>query len=158
MLAAIREDGQPVETDWPYLAQIPADAAKWQPPASIGPLFRRAGKSSGDTIETIITSLRHYQPVLTLLRLSQSFFAVGADGVVDPAPGEVPDFHCRHAVVAVGFGEVGMQRAVLVRNSWGLGWGLSGYAWLTENFVQPRVFGLAFLKEDLSVSPNPRST
>ena len=51
MLAVIREDGQPVETDWPYLAQIPTDANKWQPPASIGPLFRRAGDSGGNTID-----------------------------------------------------------------------------------------------------------
>ena len=70
----------------------------------------------------------------------------------------MPDFHCRHAVIAVGFGEVGMQRAILIRNSWGPGWGLGGYAWLTENYVQPRVFGLAFLKEDLSVSCNSFST
>jgi co-chaperonin GroES (HSP10) len=88
----------------------------------------------------------------TLLRLSRSFDWVQADGVVDAGPGEQPEYLRRHAVIAVGHGEIKGQRAVLVRNSWGDSWGDGGYGWLTEKFLLPRVFRLAILKEDLSVS------
>jgi C1A family cysteine protease len=91
---------------------------------------------------------------LTLLRLSTSFDWVKTDGVVDPGPNEKPDLFRRHAVISVGHGEINGQRAVLIRNSWGDGWGASGYGWLTEKFLLPRVFRLGILKEDLSVSPH----
>ena len=31
--AALEHDGQPVETEWPYLQPLPADLKKWKPPA-----------------------------------------------------------------------------------------------------------------------------
>jgi hypothetical protein len=153
ILEALRDDGQPHETGWGYLTQLPTDLTQWQPPAGIAPLFRRAGEAGKDTLDAIIDELTHGRPVLTLLRLSRSFDWVKADGVVDPGPGEQPEYLRRHAVIAVGHGEISRQRAVLIRNSWGDGWGAGGYGWLTENFLLPRVFRLAILKEDLSVSP-----
>jgi hypothetical protein len=152
MLDALRHDGQPHEAGWPYLAQLPADTAQWQPPTGVTPLFRRAGEVGKNAVDTIITEVGRGRPVLTLLRLSRSFDWVRADGVVDEGANEKPDLFRRHAVVSVGHGEVSGQRAVLVRNSWGDGWGASGYGWLTEKFLLPRVFQLAVLKEDLSVS------
>jgi len=44
-----------------------------------------------------------------------------------------------HANVAVGYDDNltinGDQGALLVRNSWGTGWGLGGYAWLSYRYV-----------------------
>jgi C1A family cysteine protease len=44
-----------------------------------------------------------------------------------------------HANVAVGYDDTinigGQQGALLVRNSWGTGWGLQGYAWLSYKYV-----------------------
>jgi len=44
-----------------------------------------------------------------------------------------------HANVAVGYDDNltinGDQGALLVRNSWGTGWGLDGYAWLSYRYV-----------------------
>jgi hypothetical protein len=93
MLAAIHQDGQPHESGWPYLAQLPADVAQWQPPAGVSPLFRRAGEAGGDTVDAIIAELDRGHPLLTLLSLSRSFYWVGPDGVVDQASGENPDEH-----------------------------------------------------------------
>jgi hypothetical protein len=126
---------------------------QWTPPAGVSPLFRRAGGAGGETVDAIFAELAKGRPVLILLRLSRSFDWVGSDGIVDQAVGEQPEYLRRHAVIAVGVGDIGGQRAVLVRNSWGNGWGNGGYGWLTERFLLPRVFRLAFLKEDLSVSP-----
>jgi hypothetical protein len=154
MLETLRHDGQPRETGWPYLVAVPTDLKQWQPPAGVAPLFRRAGDAGTNTIDAIVAELDHDRPVLLLTRLSRSFDWIGADHIVDPAPNEQPDVLRRHAVVAVGHGEAKGQRSILVRNSWGSGWGDGGHGWLTENFLAPRVFRIAILKEDLSVSGN----
>ncbi len=151
MLQAIREDGQPLETGWPYLTDTPADVATWSPPASATPVFRRASQSTAGDVNAIIAELNKSKPVITLMRLSASFFRVPADGVIDEAPGEKPDLSMRHAVIALGHGTRGADRVVLVRNSWGPRWGQQGYAWITEKFLSARIFSLAHLMEDLSV-------
>jgi hypothetical protein len=148
----MREEGQPLEAAWPYLVRVPTDLTTWLPPAHGSQLFRRAGEAGADTVDAIITELGAGRPTLTLLQLSASFDHIGRDGVVDQIGSEAPNPLRRHAVIAVGHGVFGAQRAVLVRNSWGAGWGLAGYGWLTESYLRPRVFRLAHLKEDLSVS------
>lgn len=152
MLGALRGDGQPDERGWPYLSRLPADLAHWTPPAGAAPLFRRAGEPAAYTVDAIIAQLDRGVPVLTLMRLSRSFYYAGPDGFIDQAPDESPDFHRRHAVIAVAHGIAGAERTVLIRNSWSDRWGTKGYGWLTEKFMQPRVYQLAILKEDLSVS------
>lgn len=87
-------------------------------------------------------------PVLVTLHLSRSFVcagrnASGPSGVVDPPDDEKPEPARKHAVVAIGHGSYRGRRAVLVRNSWGKGWGRDGQAWLTENFLAPRIRDLA---------------
>lgn len=152
MLQAVREDGQPAETAWPYLTDTPADVTTWLPPTGTTPVFRRAGHGTTGDVGAIIAELDKSRPVITLMRLSPSFFHAPADGVIDEAPGEKPDLNMRHAVIALGHGTRGADRVVLVRNSWGPRWGQQGYAWITEKFLSARIFSLAHLMEDLSVS------
>jgi hypothetical protein len=155
MLQAIREDGQPAETAWPYLIDTPADLSLWLPPSGASPVFRRAGRGTNGNVNAIITELDQSKPVIVLMRLSASFFRASADGIIDEAPGEKPDLHLRHAVIALGHGTRGSDRVVLVRNSWGPRWGLQGCAWITEKFLNARIFSLGHLMEDLSVSASP---
>lgn len=157
-LDALRHDGQPREEGWPYLDEPPVNAASWQPPAVVGEIHRRAGEERQNTVDEIVAMLDRGRPVLALLYLSASFDMAGHGGLVNPPAEERPDVARRHAVVAIGHGAHGAQRAVLVRNSWGLGWGMSGHAWLTENFLRPRMFGIAVLEEEAGVTPPAAST
>ena len=152
MLDALREDGQPEESGWPYLAATPAEAASWAPPAAVGPLFGRAGEKSGPSLDQLIRELEQGRPVIILLMLSRTFYGPNTHAVVDPASGEGPEPERRHAVIAVGYGTVDGQRAILIRNSWGPRWGEAGHAWLTERFLGPRLFAVATLMEEIDVS------
>jgi hypothetical protein len=152
MLDALREDGQPEESGWPYLPRTPIDPASWVPPLEVGALFGRDGKKSKPTLDQIIQELSQNRPMIILLTLSRSFFNPGPQAVIDPDVGETPEPERRHAIVAVGHGTIGAQRAVLIRNSWGLKWGDAGHGWLTERFITPRLFNAATLMEETDVS------
>lgn len=96
-------------------------------------------------MSNIIIEIALGRPVIVITKLSPAFYRPTVDGVVSLSPGEVPDTKLRHAVLAVGHGTVDGHRAVLVRNSWGLDWGVGGHAWLTETFLAPSILGAAKL-------------
>lgn len=150
MLDAVRLDGQPEEKGWPYRAVTP-DEATWNPPDEVGPLFYRLGENLIPACEHITRELDQRRPVILLMTLSRAFYNPNAQAVVHPAHGEMPEPARRHAVVGVGHGAVDGERAILVRNSWGLKWGRAGHAWLTESFVTPRLFAAALLLEEADV-------
>jgi hypothetical protein len=152
MLDALREDGQPEESGWPYLAATPTDTASWAPPAKVGPLFGRNSGTASISLDQITRELEQGRPLIILLTLSRAFYVPTAQAVVDPANGEIPEPQRRHAVIAVGHGHVDGQRAILSRNSWGLKWGDGGHAWLTERFLGTRLYAAAKLMEDVDVS------
>jgi hypothetical protein len=95
------------------------------------------------------------RPVIVLLLLSRAFYRPAAQAVIDPASDELPEPQRRHAVVAVGHGKVDGQRAVLIRNSWGMKWGDGGHGWLTEHFLSTRIFASATLMEQVDVFTDP---
>lgn len=152
MLDALRLDGQPAEIDWPYLDAVPLDFSEWVPPTDVGQCFRRDGAKGANLIPPIQATLDSGRPLLLLTMLSQSFYTLGKEGIVDPASDEKPDPALRHAIVAVGHGIIGGQTAILVRNSWGASWGANGHAWLTEKFLTPRLYATAMVTEDVDVS------
>lgn len=152
MLDALREDGQPEEGGWPYLASLPAMIANWVPPASIDAVYARNGQAETPDLDQIIPWLERDRPVIVLTMLSSSFYRPSPNAVVDPAPGEQPEPARRHAIIACGHGIIDGQRGLLIRNSWGSRWGHNGYAWLTEAFLSPRLYGAAILMENVHVS------
>ena len=103
-------------------------------------------------LEKIIEALDANLPVILLIHLSKDFFCVGMDALVDLSPSSQPDPQRRHAVVAIAYGEIRGQRAILVRNSWGSDWGYLGCAWLTEDFLKAGLFAMALLGDELNVS------
>ena len=135
--AALEYDGQPAESAWPYLSQLPTDLKQWKPPADAGPLFRRSSGDNGKAFDEVWDAVEGDQPVLVGMTISDAFYMPEADGVIDSD--EPPDLTRKHAVVIVATGENGTKRLLLARNSWGDTWGLSGYAWLMERYINPRI-------------------
>jgi hypothetical protein len=150
MLDAVRESGQPVEAGWPYLVTVPKD---WKPATNVGPIYRRHGNDAVGSVAEITRQLDDGRPVLVLMTLSGAFDIVDPSGVIDQRPGDQLNPHRRHAVVAVGHGLFASQKVVLIRNSWAEMWGERGYACLTEAYLEPRVFKIVVLTEDIDVSP-----
>ena len=150
-LEALRTSGQPEEVGWPYLPATPSANETWEPPNSIRELFFRKSRLSTPKVDGIIAELDQGRPVIILLMLSSSFFRPSGKGIVDEVPGELPEPQRRHAVVALGHGTIDGQRAVLIRNSWGASWGEYGNGWLTEQFLNPRIFAAAVLTEEVYV-------
>ncbi|AYV48966.1 peptidase C1 [Caulobacter flavus] len=151
IIEALAEDGQPLETVWPYLATLPEP---WAAPDFNDPVYHCIGAPAAPSWDHLVASLESGRLVLMLMMLSQGFFTPDAFGVVQLHSGP-PDPAIRHAVLAVGHGEVGGEPAVLVRNSWGNGWGVDGHAWLPRSYVAASLFGTALFKEKSDVSGDP---
>jgi Papain family cysteine protease len=147
MAQSIHQDGQPPEAIWPYLPALPASLGEWKPPNDCKPIFRRQYQIEQPSIEGVYEYLRNSRPVVITMTISSSFFRPSQEGVINGSLTE-PALNS-HAVIAVGYGTNQQSRAVLVRNSWGDQWGLRGHAWITEEYLQPRMLkiGTADLKE-----------
>jgi hypothetical protein len=139
MIDAIREDGQPLESGWPYLEQLPADLSMYTPPAQPGDLFRRAGAIE-QALDIAIARLDQGLPVVLAIEISVEFYTP-RPGI--PIRGAVNSQTVgRHAIAAVGHGVDSGEEVFLIRNSWGTTWGDQGHAWISRHYLQPRLMSI----------------
>jgi hypothetical protein len=141
--SALKTDGQPIETDWPYLTSVPTALSKWAPPSGLT-VFRQTLLAQPNSVEDVINALEDDHPVLLCLKISEAFHAPDPDGLVsyikdDPDTGY-------HAVVGVALGASGSKRMILVRNSWGEDWGLAGNGWLHSKYVSDRLHSASIIQ------------
>jgi hypothetical protein len=147
MLATLKSDGQPIERHWPYIKVPITDVKAWKPPARAAQLFFRDHGTCTATVTQVIEQLNAGAPVLITMTLSDAFYRPNADGVIDVS--EPLDVKRKHAAVAVGHGKRDTTRLVLIRNSWGEAWGLKGHAWITIDYLAPRLTGAAIVTTEL---------
>lgn len=146
--SAMAIDGQPLETAWPYLAKLPCVVSDWRPPANVGVLYRRSSTRESPSFAWVWEAIEKNQPVILHMTISSAFYEPDLDGVIDS---DEPANHAlRHAVVAVATGERAQVKMLLVRNSWGGGWGLNGHAWLSEKYVASRIMDVLQVKKEES--------
>lgn len=123
--------GQPIEATWPYDPWRPEGVPYHQPAAPGGPdWFQARLRSLTTTSAEIRTLLAGNVPTALGITLYSSFYRPSGTGhITDPLPGD--PMKGRHAVVAVGFED----DDILIRNSWGPTWGVNGYGWITDAYV-----------------------
>lgn len=132
--------GQTLEEVWPYNSTL-GSGTEPTPAAAIAGSFNTAEvfevPLTHDGIEqhledTLVVGL----PVVVVLEVTAELEAPDHEGEIDTPPLTAPvgDYH---AVVAVGAatGMNGTSRRLLVRNSWGPGWGAGGYGWLPYDYL-----------------------
>lgn len=151
VIAALQSVGQPVESDWPYLAEVPDSVINWRPP-DVSRRYRRAADFCEASLPAIVGSLGTDRPPVLIIGVTAAFYTPDGGGIVHHANDGAFASVVNHAVVAVGYGTFQDEQAVLVRNSWGRGWGLDGHAWLTGGYLRSCLLGVLLLKEEVDVS------
>ncbi|MGD8238756.1 MAG: C1 family peptidase [Armatimonadota bacterium] len=92
-----------------------------------------------DGLEDLKASLAQSQPFAFGFSVYESIWRPEVEETGEiPLPGPTDRQIGGHAVVAVGYDD--SQGALLIRNSWGTGWGVEGYGWLPYEYVE---WGLA---------------
>ena len=89
----------------------------------------------------IVNLLDQGRPTLLILRISSQFHRPPTSHLITVVSGDVDTG--MHAVVAVGYGSNEKSAVVLLRNSWGPGWGDEGHIWATEEYLTLRTCAMA---------------
>ena len=122
--------GQPVETDYPYQAVEPTLPITPLPESLA--LYGVPVQYYSTNVAQVIQVLRNNLPIGLGLELTNSFYRP-VNGVIgfetDIRPDEL------HAVTAVGLGWEHGNPYFLIRNSWGVDWGIHGNAWLPATYA-----------------------
>jgi C1A family cysteine protease len=136
--SALRDHGQPHEDEWPYQMVEPHP---WLPPAVTTIWSADLKLDPAQEISTVISKIKSGSPVILAIRLNAEFLNV--HGPLYRISSSGPGFG-GHVVVAVGLGVdslAGGEEFLLVRNSWGQGWGVAGHAWLPTQYLADKMIG-----------------
>lgn len=147
MIDAIREDGQPLESEWPYLQSLPIPISKWKPPKNSGDIFKHAFLPARPSISEVFSAVERGDVVLVGLQITEQFYFLPGDSIVRPKAAD-PDVG-GHAVLAVGTGLIDSTRVMLIRNSWGPDWGIRGHLWVAEDYLATRIICAAFSQGEI---------
>ncbi|MCX5919180.1 MAG: BACON domain-containing carbohydrate-binding protein [Deltaproteobacteria bacterium] len=119
----IRDTGVPVEACYPYTAtdgNCAKACANWQASAYDIQSWQYVATTS-PTVEGIKNALYNYGPLVTTMAVYDDFFYY-TSGVYSHTSGYLAGYH---AITIVGYNDSGSY--FIVKNSWGTGWGESGY-------------------------------
>ena len=140
---ALAVDGQPCEAAWPYQLQQP-DPCKWTPPVHAFPINRCGLQPVSADMATIVKHLDAGRPTVLGLIITDAFYRTGTDGRLPSSPSD-PE-RAGHAVLAVGYGEISGLCSILIRNSWGIQWGMAGHAWLGQSYLEHQLVEAAITR------------
>jgi C1A family cysteine protease len=133
VVKAIKDDGICSEQCWPY------DISKFAMRAP-DPCYAEALKHQSlkyhriPYLNSMKSCLAQGHPFVFGFSVYESFESpeVARTGIV-PMPGPSEQLLGGHAVMAVGYDDT--LKSVIVRNSWGVGWGVGGYFWMLYDYI-----------------------
>jgi C1A family cysteine protease len=163
VMGALALCGVPDEKYWPYTDKSGAepDGFDREPPAFVYAVadnyeavkyFCHDPQGANVSPQTVLSTVKKYLaagiPSMFGFWGFPSFsYADIPGGIPYPCPGERAQWG--HAIVAVGYDDAKKIKnmlcnkttkgALLIRNSWGTGWGDSGYGWLPYDYVLDRM-------------------
>jgi hypothetical protein len=155
--AAVAAKGQTADSYWPYNDALGAGTED-DPAAVTRASWYKAGSFevalAHDGIEPLIEdALAAGFPLVVIIELTREFEEPTAQGEIATPPLAAPlgDYH---AVVAVGVATNtdGTSRRLLIRNTWGPGWGAGGYGWLPLDYL------IAFAEQAAVIDPASLTT
>lgn len=137
---ALRAEGQPDEEEWPYADAHPNP---WAPP-SVTQRWYGCLTSEGAAVHEIIKTVEAHRPVVLGVRLTLDFVNLHAAPHIIHATGRG---FGGHAVLAIGLADHrDVGPLILIRNSWGPGWGDQGYAWLSGDYLTENLIGYRLVR------------
>ena len=149
----IRDTGLPLEACFPYSAETNTCSlacSNWQSSTYGITSWLWITGSSNVTVEAVKNGLFMYGPLVTTMDVYADFYAYSG-GIYSYTGG---DYVGGHAVLIVGYNDD--QRYFLVKNSWGTGWGESGFFRIDYSQVSDKIgFGSYTIAYD-SYQPLPR--
>jgi hypothetical protein len=138
--SALSSQGQPSDTEWPYLPQLPLDRSGWKPPLSLATQSASASNHAPN-LSVVCSLLDQDCPSVVIFAPTESFYRPDSNGHLNVSYND-PFLPQNHAVVALGYGEKSGSRYLFVRNSWGSNWGKDGHAWLSEEYLSPKILSV----------------
>ena len=141
---ALNQNGQGHESEWPYMSSLPSDLSTWNPNKIIQS-FKSDSTLHTVTVSDICSLLDQDRPSVIVFQPSTAFHYVDSSGLL-PSSHFDQNLPSKHAVVSVGYGVLNKEKHILLRNSWGPSWGDNGHAWLSENYLTPRLISITTLQ------------
>ena len=134
---ALNERGHTLEANFPYETSFRPPIA---PKTVISPVYRHRGVSPINSVSELIEKLK-VTPAVLVINICENFY--------NPLTGMELDYGTSvgcHAVLSVGLTEHEGQIGILIKNSWGDGWGNKGFLSLPVEYVA-KGFVTAFFME-----------